>query len=852
MIDFKKLTSTLNSIDSINPVDIFDQLPKPSNIDDLHKSQAETLQLWYEHRDKKDTVIKLNTGGGKTLVGLLIGISSARELKRGALYLVDNRQLAQQVCMQAEALNIPASVYSGKTSLTANFRNGNEILIATYQALFNGKTAFGLDASVEPEEVAAIIVDDAHSSFDKLRDVFSTTLLAEDDRALFQNIVALFRNDFVTLDRETSFDELVNGTGSIGGDVLEVPFWSWLDNRRSVASLITDKVASLSGGEIDDTSKSLFFNWPLIKDDLKYCQAFIGRNRLTITPLLPLVDKFPTFRNAPRRVFMSATFADESALIRSFGCSRKQLNVIAPKTLAGVGRRMILQLNQISKYQEALVKEMRSLSNSGVGVVILEPSFSSAEKWADYGVNIANPNDVESEITSLREGTASRPIAFANRYNGIDLPGNACRLLIISGIPSGMSDYQKIYSNKMSKSRVYARTLAQNLEQAIGRGTRGSGDHCVVILLGNDLCEWVNDERHIKYMTHSTRAQIQCGVPVMNEIHSPEDFIEVIEAGVRGDSDISEYLTQAVAQTSSVPADDSDDELLSFASAERKAFTAWRAGDEGGCITYLLNFSSQNDTDNSLKGLALQMAAQAEYSEGNTASSRQMQERAHSFNPAIMKAAFYPKARDSSSQSQAILRIVEEYENSARDLVSEFDKKTQALISENESAAFEMGLESLGHYLGADSQRFDHHGIGPDVLWYFTDSETGVIIEAKSSKNPSNPFTKKEHGQLLVAKEWFKSEYTNKQCFAVSVHPNDFADENASAEDTLVITLEEVRGLTRTVRSLLVSLISTPRNRESRLAACDFLLDAYCLHNEQSILSRTTHFKSRQSRANPC
>ena len=109
MVDFKKMAASQNPTLRIKPDEIFDRLPKPQSFDDLHSSQAEVLDAWFSNRNKKDTVIKLNTGGGKTLIGLLIALSSARELKRGALYLVDNKQLVHQVCEQARTLGIPAS-----------------------------------------------------------------------------------------------------------------------------------------------------------------------------------------------------------------------------------------------------------------------------------------------------------------------------------------------------------------------------------------------------------------------------------------------------------------------------------------------------------------------------------------------------------------------------------------------------------------------------------------------------------------------------------------------------------------------------------------------------------------------
>jgi hypothetical protein len=44
----------------------------------------------------------------------------------------------------------------------------------------------------------------------------------------------------------------------------------------------------------------------------------VSGRAFTITPVLPLVDMFPTFSEAPRRIYMSATIADDSEIVRTF------------------------------------------------------------------------------------------------------------------------------------------------------------------------------------------------------------------------------------------------------------------------------------------------------------------------------------------------------------------------------------------------------------------------------------------------------------------------------------------------------------------------------------------------------
>lgn len=843
MVDFKKLSVFHEKQFVIEPRKIFDQLPKPQFIDDLHSSQAEALDEWFDNRCKKDTVIKLNTGGGKTLVGLLIALSSAREVRRGALYLVDSKQLVRQVCEQARLLDIPAFEYNGSRSITADFRNGNTILVAHYQALFNGLSAFGLNSSSgEPEDVSAIIIDDAHSSFDTVRDSFTIEVNADDDSDLFGNITSLFRDSFASIDREITFDEFVSGTGGFSEDVLEVPFWSWVDNSRSVAQLISKK--ALPRGSGNSTYQSIKFSWPLIKDDLKYCLATVSRNRFSITPLLPFVDKFPTFNNAPRRVYMSATFADESAIIRTFGCQGSDLKVISPPTLAGVGRRMILQIGHEKVFHDVLIEKMQSLAQCGTGVVVLEPSFSTANQWSEIGARIVGADEVNEVITSLRNRSLRKPVVFVNRYNGLDLPGDACRLLVVSGIPKAMSDYQRLLSKTLAHSRIYARSIAQSIEQAIGRGTRGSGDYCVVVLIGHSLCEWVNDERHALYMTSSTKAQIACGKDIMAEIKTSADFRDAIDQGVNDDADFAAYLSGYVADNTSHFSECTRGSLEEFASNERKAVKAWRRGQDGECISILEGFANSEVDDRPAKGLALQVAAQAAYSGGHYGQARQLQERAHGLNSVLVKAAFPMPVSEVSTQAKNVVSKIAEVEGSGRNVLSEFNTRTASLVGHQRATDFEIGLEALGTFLGADSARYDKNGDGPDVLWFFEDESVGIVLEAKNEKQARNRFSKKEHGQLLVAEQWFNIHYPGKKCISVSVHPNNLAYENASANLTRVLTLTELSRLQSEVRLLLITLSSSPRDERNRLAQCDAFLDTHKLRCEQIAADRMMHYES--------
>lgn len=82
------------------------------------------LEAWFERKDERHTAVKLHTGGGKTLVGLLIARSTLNDLKDPVLYLTPTTQLVKQTLQKAESLGILAVSYTRSQPLHDDFVNG--------------------------------------------------------------------------------------------------------------------------------------------------------------------------------------------------------------------------------------------------------------------------------------------------------------------------------------------------------------------------------------------------------------------------------------------------------------------------------------------------------------------------------------------------------------------------------------------------------------------------------------------------------------------------------------------------------------------------------------------------------
>ncbi len=143
----------------IEPRDIFAALggrPWPR----LRVEQDQVLKSWFARRNERDLVIKQNTGGGKTVVGLLAAQSSLNEGVGTAAYLVPDTYLVKQVIDEANALGLAVT----DDPHSNQFRSGNAILVCTFEKVVNGRSTFGLAGSPYVTRIGTVVVDDAHAA----------------------------------------------------------------------------------------------------------------------------------------------------------------------------------------------------------------------------------------------------------------------------------------------------------------------------------------------------------------------------------------------------------------------------------------------------------------------------------------------------------------------------------------------------------------------------------------------------------------------------------------------------------------------------------------------------------------
>ncbi|MEA5513292.1 DEAD/DEAH box helicase family protein [Nodularia sp. UHCC 0506] len=825
MVDFKKLLASQNQQVVIEPTEIFRRLPKPPGINDLYTSQDQVLKEWFERRKERDIVIKLHTGGGKTLVALLIAQSILNEHRQPVIYLSPTNQIVQQTLDKAKEYSIPAVAYDSNANFPEDFLAAKKVLICNYQVLFNGRSKFGVrDSSRIPISLGAIILDDAHVAFSTIRQQFTLKVEREEEaQDNYNYLTNIFRNDFNTLGKAGTFDDIVSG---IDSGILEVPYWSWQAKSSQIRGFLRTQ------------SDSYPFVWTLLRDNFDYCHCLISRKAFVITPIFPLVDLIPTFIDCPHRIFMSATISDDSAIIRTFDADYASVaKPITSNSLAGVSERMILApelMSPMENMQQILQNMAKWMAEEQKeGTVILVSSDKIAKLWTNVAKFPDSTEKVAIYVKELQDGKSHGPFVFANRYDGIDLSNSSCRLLIISGLPFGSSEYEQHRANTFAGASELSSALAQRIEQGMGRGARGAGDYCVVILTGNDIAAWLG--RCEQFLTKITRAQFQMGQEISKSIVNKKDLHETIMKCLARDIDWIEYHAKSLADlTESIEQEQSP---LSQANIERKAFQLIRTGYFDKAISKLEGYwQNTEQVDLKSRGWLKQLTARAAHYWGRTDLSQRYQQQAYADNSSLLRPQIIPpyvQLTTPGKQAEAIVNQIISYKGLKRGYLGWFNQEVSQLVPESSANQFEQGLERLGSTLGFCAERPEKiYGIGPDVLWLLNEN-LGLVIEAKSRKYPQNPLNKDNFGQLLTSVEWFKKEYPNYQHIAVSVHQNiNTTKAIVINDDSKALTQNKLNQLITDTRILLEELCESNVPNDELVIKCEDLLNNSSLKPE--------------------
>ncbi|MEQ1735325.1 MAG: DEAD/DEAH box helicase family protein, partial [Rhodoglobus sp.] len=188
----------------IDPRVIFNGLTLRGNVENLWTPQGEALDGWHKARDKQATTIEMPTGGGKTLVGLLVAQSLSNEGRGKVLYVCPTNQLVEQTAAKAREVGLGVATYMKRKWTNQDAYTTNQgPCITSYAAAFTARSIFRKD------DIDAIILDDAHVAAQELRSRFTLTI--DDKHPAFQPLRKHLAPLAAQMRKTSRFDEACAG-----------------------------------------------------------------------------------------------------------------------------------------------------------------------------------------------------------------------------------------------------------------------------------------------------------------------------------------------------------------------------------------------------------------------------------------------------------------------------------------------------------------------------------------------------------------------------------------------------------------------------------------------------------------
>jgi len=800
--DFEELSAG-DTIETItDPVTLFDALPnKKPGYGYLRAVQKEVLDAWGKRRGERDLVVKTNTGGGKTVVGLLILQVCLNEGKGPALYLAPTGDLAGRVREEASHLGLDVV----ENPHDPQFLRGEAICVTTMYHLINGKSRFGMTvpgSRHQPIPVTSVVIDDAHAALATTEE--QNRLNIPRDHDAYEALLDLFADD-LQAQSLAQFKDIQERDPSA---VLPIPFWAWQDKQPSV----------MEGLHPHRGEPAFEWSWPLISDLLPWCQAVVTAESIEVEPPCPPIEKFPSFAQSERRVYLTATLADDSVLVTHFNADPESIaKSIVPDSAADLGDRLVLAPQELNP--DLSHDDLRALAASVAekrNVVVLVPSKRQAAEWkAESDLTVSTTEQIQAAVKQLTTRHVGL-VVMINRYDGIDLPDEACRLLIIDSLPFAYTGIERREALALQDSKAMVGRQLQRLEQGMGRGVRSRDDRCAVLLLGPRLTHLLARPGNADYLSAATRAQFDLSRKAARKLGAPDipAIREVIDLVIEGDPGFRKVSRQALLGVTYNPA-----KVNPTAPHLRAAYNSAVNARPGEAVQHARAAmqAAREGGDAPLAGWLGETCAAYEHAVDPVAAQKTLDDARRSNNVVLRPRAGveYERLPPPSPQSQQAATYLTSVYPTGHDLTLGLD----AIMADIDwdrarTKEAEAALAALGRHLGFTAHRpEDEFGRGSDVLWS-VGGNTYLVIEAKTGAD-SPKIWKKDINQLAGSVNWCQQVYGHDaKTIPIMVHQTHVVEGTGTPPpNTRVITAGKLRALKAAIRQFTRAIASDGQYR---------------------------------------
>ncbi|MBM0744051.1 hypothetical protein JOY44_20910 [Phormidium sp. CLA17] len=582
---------------------------------------------------------------------------------------------------------------------------------------------------------------------------------------------------------------------------------------------------------------NLSYPWSLLHGHLKACHVYVSYSHILIRPYIPPSLSHEPFANATQRIFMSATLGLGGDLERITGIpSFHRLPIPTGWDKQGIGRRyfvfpeMSLPADEIDSLTKAVVERAGR-------ALILVPNDHRTDKYKTLFENfpVYKAQDIEAskdKFISAQKGVA----VLANRYDGIDLLDDDCRLLIIEGLPKAGNLQELFFMTRMLAGNLFKDRIRTRIIQAFGRCTRSATDYAAVIIIGQDFHDWLVLKEKRSLFHPELQGELIFGIE-QSEERTHDDFLENLEIFLGHGSDWDDVDTEILeyrdeASQLQIPGQDKLFEAARF--EVDYLYALWNENYEK-CLELSQQIASilSGDDLQGLRGFWYYLAAsgaelayQKNENQVFTTKAIDLYKRASGCLPALnwLRVLAARLAKDNDMQvvveddgflDANVERIEFLFETSSFASPQKFEEAAKAILEgleSNDSEQFEEAHRRLGEMLGFTAANSSGQAT-PDP-WWISNEKLCLVFEDKSDSNPDHAISVKHVRQAASHHKWIKDNVSlspNAEIYTamITTQSKIHHDGPTFADEVGWWHIENFRNWSREVISLLRELRST-------------------------------------------
>jgi len=728
---------------------------------------------------------------------LLIGEWLRRKNVERVVFLCPTRQLVNQVVAQAEGqYGLSVHGFTGPKAgydptAKAEYQAAKRIAVTTYSALFNSYPFF--------DSPNVIIADDAHATENYIASMWSMRI--ERHKTEHSSLhAALAEGLLKQLLDSTDYGRL---TGQLDDSLADV---SWAEKlpTPAFAGIAAELVAIVDAHVVG--VDELRYPWQLIRDHLDACHVYLTPQEILLRPLIAPTWTHAPFVGARQRVFMSATLGEGGDLERLTG-RKNILRLPVPEDWdrQGIGRRFFMFPEMTLNDDECLTLR-QTLMMKVPRSVILVPSDRVkndivTDASSNLGLQVFDATAIEESKESFVAAKGAAAV-FANRYDGIDFPGDECRLLFLDGLPKTTNAQERFLVSRMGAATLLQGRIQTRVVQALGRCTRSLQDYSAVVVTGAEMTDYLNSPVRRSFLHPELQAELEFGA-TQSTGTSLASLIENFEIFLRNDQVWEDVNKQILAnRDAAVQRPHAGVAELSLVVGSEIDYqqSLWQGHYEGalesaGQVLALL-------TDPSLKGYRALWeylaGAAASYGERSGVAALGVRARAHFANARDASIGirwlanltrYQPGTPPLRAEKEALDSQIERLETLLLKLGTGHEaryakhEKTilDGLISTN-STQFEMAHRSLGEMLGFRAGKHESDA-SPDPWWIA--GKYCIVFEDHSNAHAGSAVGATKARQAAGHPDWMRAnkELTqlpeNAEILSVLVTPVSKAEDGA-------------------------------------------------------------------------